>query len=135
MPIKPERRSLQHEKALNEAIHKDMHYWKLLQAYYRGAMLEVKTKFDVLNEQYLSLAEDPILERDDCKVMCRSDEPVIDLESLEGLNADEAVFKVMEDNPGMEWEEAMQLLEIRNGDPDESGQLLRSLCWAAGRVN
>ena len=55
MPIKPERRSLQHEKALNEAIHKDMHYWKLLQAYYRGAMLEVKTKFDVLNEQYLKM--------------------------------------------------------------------------------
>ncbi len=52
MPFKPERRSLQHEEALNEAIHKDMHYWKLLQAYYRGAMLEVKTKFDVLNEEF-----------------------------------------------------------------------------------
>ncbi len=99
----------------------------------RGYEVDLKLSFSL--EQYLSLAEDPVLERDDCKVMCRSDEPVIDLESLEGLNTDEAVFRVMEDNPGMEWEEAMQLLEIRNGDSDESGQLLRSLCWAVGRAN
>ena len=99
----------------------------------RGYEINLKLSFSL--EQYLSLAEDPILERDDCKVICRSYEPVIDFEALEGLSTDEAAFKVMEDNPGMEWEEAMQLLEIRNGDSDESGQLLRSLCWAAGHAN
>ena len=99
----------------------------------RGYEIDLKLSFSL--EQYLSLAEEPILERDDCKVVCRSDEPVIDFESLEGLNTDEAAFQVMEDNPGMEWEEAIQLLGTRNSDSDESGQLLRSLCWAAGRSN
>lgn len=50
--INPEFKSLQHEEALNKAIQDDVRYWKLLQAYYRGAMLEVKTKFDVLNEEF-----------------------------------------------------------------------------------
>ena len=99
----------------------------------RGYEINLKLSFSL--EQYLSLSEEPILERDDCKVMRRSNEPVIDLESLEGLSIDEAAFKVMEDNPGIEWEEAMQLLEIKNGDSGESGQLLRSLCWAVGHAS
>ena len=37
---------------LMQAFHSTMHDWKLLNAYYRGALMEVRTKFDVLNEQF-----------------------------------------------------------------------------------
>jgi putative GTP pyrophosphokinase len=35
-----------------QACHSTMHEWKRLNAYYRGALMEVRTKFDVLNEQF-----------------------------------------------------------------------------------
>jgi putative GTP pyrophosphokinase len=46
---------LAHDGALApllQTFHSTMHEWKLLNAYYRGALMEVRTKFDVLNEQF-----------------------------------------------------------------------------------
>ncbi len=37
---------------LLHTFHSTMYEWKLLNAYYRGALMEVRTKFDVLNEQF-----------------------------------------------------------------------------------
>lgn len=37
---------------LLQAFHSSLHDWKLLNAYYRGALMEIRTKFYVLNEQF-----------------------------------------------------------------------------------
>lgn len=37
---------------LLQTFHSTLQDWKLLNAYYRGALMEVRTKFDVLNEQF-----------------------------------------------------------------------------------
>lgn len=94
----------------------------------RGYEINLKLSFTL--EQFLAKAKTTVLERDDCKVLLADTGPWLDLEALEGLNTNEAVQRVLEENPGMQWEEAMSLLETSNDDLAD--EFRRSIAFESG---
>lgn len=70
----------------------------------RGYEIELKLSFSF--EQFMEHADKGILEEEGYTVT------LAEKEELKGLNFHEAVFEFLEQDPKMEWEEAVQELEI-----------------------